>query len=74
MFESWDFTHGGRLAREAVLAPLRWSAGLLDATCPAQLRAELFSAVGYLADVAGFIAFDADAHEEARRVFRFALG
>ncbi|MGH3899223.1 MAG: XRE family transcriptional regulator [Pseudonocardiaceae bacterium] len=74
VFESWDSTYGGGLGRDAVLAQLRWSASLLDATCPARLRAELFSAVGDLADLTAFMAFDAYAHDEARRVFRFALG
>ncbi|MGH3802095.1 MAG: helix-turn-helix domain-containing protein [Pseudonocardiaceae bacterium] len=74
VFESWDSTYGGGLAREAMLAQLRWSASLLDATCPDSLRPELFSAVGDLADGAGFMAHDAYAHDEARRVFRFALG
>ena len=73
VFESWCLTYGGGLAREAVMGQLRWSAGLLDASCPARLRPELFGAVGDLADVAGFMAFDAYAHDEARRVFRVAL-
>jgi hypothetical protein len=73
VFQSWSFTYGGGLARDAVMGQLRWSAGLLEATCPARLRPELFSAVGTLADVAGFMAVDAGAHEEARRVFSFAL-
>jgi hypothetical protein len=55
------------------MGQLRWSAGLLEATCPARLRPELFSAVGYLADTAGFMAFDAGAHDDAHRVFCFAL-
>jgi hypothetical protein len=74
VFESWCLAYGGGLGREAVLAQLRWSASLLDATCLARLRPELFSAVGDLAWVAGFMAFDHCAHEEARRVFGFALG
>ncbi|MGH3801475.1 MAG: XRE family transcriptional regulator, partial [Pseudonocardiaceae bacterium] len=73
VFTSWDYTYGGGLAREAVMGQLRWSAGLLDATCPARLRPELFSAVSALAETAGYMAFDAYAHEEARRVFQFAL-
>ncbi|MBV9163470.1 MAG: XRE family transcriptional regulator [Pseudonocardiales bacterium] len=73
VFVSWSGTYGGGLARETVMAQLRYSAGLLEATCPARLRPELFSAVGYLADVAGFMAVDANAHEEGRRVYRFAL-
>ncbi len=35
---------------------------------------ELFSAVADLADVAGYMAYDADAHNVARQVFGFALG
>lgn len=72
-FESWVHTYGGGLTREAVRGQLRWSAGCLKATCPDHLRPELFSAVGDLAETAGFIAVDADAGEEARRMFRFAL-
>jgi transcriptional regulator with XRE-family HTH domain len=74
VFESWGCTYGGGLARDAVMGQLRWSAGLLEATCPDRLRPELFSAVGDLADVAGFMAVDAGAHEEGRRMYSFALG
>ncbi|MGH4026170.1 MAG: hypothetical protein ACRDRV_16470 [Pseudonocardiaceae bacterium] len=73
VFAGWDHIYGGGLAREAVLAQLRWSAGLLEETCPAKLRRELLSAVGYLAHTCGFMAFDAYAHDDARRAFRFAL-
>ncbi len=73
MFTSLDFTHGGGLARDAVMGQLDWSAALLDVTCPARLRPELLSAVGALANRAGCMAFDVGAHEDARRVFRFAL-
>ncbi|MGH3887431.1 MAG: XRE family transcriptional regulator [Pseudonocardiaceae bacterium] len=73
VFESWSGTYGGGLVREAVMGQLRWSAGLLEATCPARLRPELFSAVGYLAKTSGFMAQDANAQEEARRVYRFAV-
>jgi hypothetical protein len=41
VFSSWDFTYGGGLAREAMLGQLRWSAGLLDAICPEELRPQL---------------------------------
>jgi transcriptional regulator with XRE-family HTH domain len=73
VFTSWSSTYGGGVGRDAVTGQLHWSAGLLDATCPERLRPELFSAVGYLANVAAFMAVDANAHEEARRVYRFAL-
>jgi hypothetical protein len=73
VFSGWDNSHGGGLAREAVFAQLRWSAQLLHAGCPTPLGAELFAAVAHLASVAGFMAFDAYAHDDARRVFRFGL-
>jgi transcriptional regulator with XRE-family HTH domain len=73
VFATWDHTYGGGLAREAVQAQLRWSAGLLDATVPEKLRAPLLSAVGYLAHTCAFMAFDAYAHDDAQRIFRYAL-
>jgi transcriptional regulator with XRE-family HTH domain len=73
MFTSWDHTYGGGIVREAVTAQLRWSAQLLETDCPERLRPALFSAVGYLSGVCGFMAFDAYAHEDARRMFVFGL-
>ncbi len=73
MFSSLDFTYGGGLARDAVMGQLRWAAGLRNATCPDQLRPELYSAIGALAKDAAWMAFDVGAYEDARRVFRFAL-
>jgi hypothetical protein len=74
VFTGWESTYGGGFARDAALAQLRWSAGLLNATCPDRLRPELFSAVGDLAETTGTMAFDAGTHDDARRVFGFALG
>ncbi|MGH3693010.1 MAG: XRE family transcriptional regulator, partial [Pseudonocardiaceae bacterium] len=74
VFSSWDFTYGGGLVREAVMGQLRWSVGLLDATCPDRLRPELFSAVGSLARRAGYVAFDAGIYDDARHLLEFALG
>jgi transcriptional regulator with XRE-family HTH domain len=73
VFESWSGTYGGGLAREAVMGQLRWSACLLEATCPDLLRPGLLSAVGDLAAVAGYLAVDVGAHEQARRIYHFAL-
>lgn len=73
VFETWDNLRGGGLLREAVAAQLRYCAELLNARCPDRVRRELFSAVGYFGDVAGFMAFDSFAHDDARRIFRFAL-
>jgi hypothetical protein len=74
VFEAWSNSYGGGLARDAVMGQLRYSARLLeDASCPDRLRPELFSAIGALAESAGYTAVDAGAHEEARRLDRFAL-
>jgi hypothetical protein len=73
VFQSWDRAYGGGVARDAVMGQLRWSVGLLRATCPARLRPELFSAVGDLADIAGRMALDVGAHEDARQLFHCAL-
>lgn len=74
MFANWDASYGGGLVREAVAAQLRYCAQLLEARCAERRRGELFGAVGDLADVAAFMAFDACAHDDARRLFDFALG
>ncbi len=74
VFQSWKDTYGGESGvREAVMGHVRWSAGLLDAICPERLRPELHSAVGGLAMVAGHLADDANAHEQAREAYYFAL-
>ena len=73
VFRSWSFTYGGVPFRNAAMVQLRWSAGLLEATCPERLRPELFSAVGALADTVAYTALDAGAHEESRGVFHVAL-
>ncbi len=73
LFATWDHTYGGGLVREAVAAQLRYSAALLETRCAPGLRPELFSAVGQLGHVTGFMAFDAAAHADAERMFRFAL-
>lgn len=72
-FYSWDARYGSGVVREAVVAQLRYCVELLNARCSDRVRADLFSAVGYLAHVTGFMAFDAYAHDDARRMFRFAL-
>ena len=73
VFASWDQTYGSGPARAAVLAQLRWSAGLLDATCSDRLRPSLYCAVGFLSHTCGMIAFDAYAHDEAHQVLQLAL-
>lgn len=70
-----DNLHGGGLA--AALAPgaMRWATTLLAAASGAEpvTRAAVFEAVGNLAEVAAFIAFDIADHSSTRRLFGFAL-
>jgi hypothetical protein len=73
LFTNWDHTYGGGVVREAVTAQLRWPAELLEAKCPKGMKAGLFTAVGALSGVCGFMAFDAYAHDDARRMFTFGL-
>ncbi|MGH3790946.1 MAG: helix-turn-helix domain-containing protein [Pseudonocardiaceae bacterium] len=66
VFESWGDSYGGNgFSRETVMDQLRWSAALRGAICPDELRPELHSALGDLAGVAGYLAVDAGADEQA---------
>ena len=72
-FAAWDNRFGG-MARDAPIALLRWSAGLLRSrTCPVPLQPELLSAVAQLAHTCGFMAFDSHAFEDARRLLAFGV-
>jgi hypothetical protein len=73
LFGSLDHTYGGGTVRAAVTSQLRWAGELLKSDCPASLRPDLFAAVGFLSSVCGFMAFDAYAHDDARRMLRFGL-
>ncbi|WP_246180884.1 helix-turn-helix domain-containing protein [Nocardia ninae] len=72
-FSSWDHTYGGGLVREAVAAQLRYAVNLLGASCADKHRMDLHSAVGFLGHTAGFMAFDAYAHNDARSMFQLGL-
>ncbi|MFI1259187.1 helix-turn-helix domain-containing protein [Streptomyces netropsis] len=68
----WDNLYGGGgIVRDASIGELQWATGLLDTPCPTVLRNDLFSAVGRLAIVMGASAFDAHAHDDARRLLAF---
>jgi hypothetical protein len=74
VYTTWDHTYGGGLVRTAVCSQLRFAVGLLkQSRYPSKLHDPLYSAVGWLAHAAAFMAFDAYAHEDARRMFNLAL-
>ncbi|MFC5055391.1 XRE family transcriptional regulator [Saccharothrix xinjiangensis] len=64
---------GGALAGQAAAGHLRWSAGLVDARAEQVVKEALFEAVGNLAGVVAFSAFDSGDHSAADDCFRFAL-
>lgn len=65
--------YGGWWMRDAALAQLRSSAGLLDGECPAELARPLRQALGDFAHVCAFMCFDTGEHDEARGLFDLAL-
>ncbi|WP_059007980.1 helix-turn-helix domain-containing protein [Streptomyces specialis] len=68
----WDNLYGGGgMVRTAAIGQLIWARNLLDLTCPPQLEAELFTAVGHLAIVMGASAFDAHDHQRAVQLWEF---
>ncbi|WP_330230574.1 XRE family transcriptional regulator [Nocardia sp. NBC_00508] len=73
VFSTWDNTYGGGLVREAVAAQLTYAVELLNARCSANNRADLYTAVGFLGHTSAWMAFDAFAHDDARRMMRLAL-
>lgn len=75
MFASQDHLVGSGLSSRAVVAQLAVSANALDGRFAQDtIRHQFFSAVADLADVAGGMSFDAAAHQQAERCFRFAVG
>ncbi|GAA3868079.1 hypothetical protein GCM10022243_37180 [Saccharothrix violaceirubra] len=65
--------YGGGMSGEVASAQLRSARRLLDASATPAIRAELFEAVGNLASVVGYAAFDIGDHTTARRCFDFSL-
>lgn len=65
--------HGGGLALAGAAGQLGWAACLLRANATQPVRARLLEAVGNLAQVVGFSAFDVADRTAARRYFQFAL-
>lgn len=65
--------HGGAVSVEAATGQLRWGSHLLSSTASTAVRQALYEAVGNLAGVAAFCAFDVADHRTAQRLFRYAL-
>ncbi|WP_154697161.1 helix-turn-helix domain-containing protein [Lentzea guizhouensis] len=65
--------YGGGMAGEAGAAHLRWAGHLLSARASAAVEVGMFEAIGNLAGVVAFSAFDVGNHDAAARCFRFGL-
>ena len=65
--------YGGGLAGEAGAAHLRWAGQLLGARASNAVHTAMFEAVGNLAGVVAFSAFDIGEQDVAARCFRFGL-
>ncbi|TVT25759.1 XRE family transcriptional regulator [Amycolatopsis rhizosphaerae] len=72
-FRRSDFANGGGLCRAAAIAQLHQVRQLDDAICTAEVRLRLLIATAELASMAGWMAYDVDDHDAARRLWTFAL-
>lgn len=72
-FRRSDFAHGGGLCRAAAIAQLHQVRSLEDALCPSEVRARLLVATAELASMAGWMAYDVEDHDAARRLWIYAL-
>ncbi|WP_280193098.1 helix-turn-helix domain-containing protein [Nocardia farcinica] len=71
-FRRWDLAHGGGLCRAAALSQVRQVA-TLDAVCAPNIRGRLHVATADLASIAGWLAYDVEDHDAARRLWTYAV-
>ncbi|MGI8307177.1 helix-turn-helix domain-containing protein [Saccharopolyspora hattusasensis] len=72
-FRRSDFAYGGGLCRAAAVTQLHQVRRLEDAVCSPETRTRLLVAVAELASMAGWMAYDVDDHDAARRLWTYAL-
>ncbi len=65
---------GGAAARYVALGELRAATRLKESSMTPQVRQEWTAATAYLANLAGWVTFDAGLHGQARELFEVALG
>jgi transcriptional regulator with XRE-family HTH domain len=73
MFGGWQDLYGGGVCRDAIGGHVAWATQLLGAEATDATQVELHRTVGFLVDVAGWGAFDAGYHDDARKYFNLAL-
>jgi transcriptional regulator with XRE-family HTH domain len=72
-FRRSDFAHGGGLCRAAAIAQLHQVRRLEDAACSPEVHTRLLVAIAELASIAGWMAYDVEDHDAARRLWTYAL-
>ncbi|ONI83531.1 hypothetical protein ALI22I_34130 [Saccharothrix sp. ALI-22-I] len=72
-FGDWQDLYGGGACRAAIAEQVKWATGLLKADSTGRVKDDLYRSVGFLADIAGWGAFDAGYHDDARQHFNLAL-
>ncbi|MGH3869781.1 MAG: hypothetical protein ACRDQ4_27510, partial [Pseudonocardiaceae bacterium] len=73
VFARQDHAHGGGVARDTAITHLQATLPLLDAETTPEVRPRLFLATALLATQAGWMAFDVNQHDAARRLWSIAL-
>jgi transcriptional regulator with XRE-family HTH domain len=72
-FRHADFSHGGGVCRAMAVAKLRSVLALHHATCDSEVRGRLMVATADLGMVAAWASYDAERHNDARRLWMIAL-
>jgi transcriptional regulator with XRE-family HTH domain len=72
-FRSSDYSYGGGLCRAAAIAQLHQVGALEDAVCSDEVRTRLVLATADLAWVAAWASWDVNNHDDARRLWTYAL-
>ncbi|WP_433679953.1 helix-turn-helix domain-containing protein [Nocardia sp. CA-119907] len=72
-FRRWDLAHGGGLCRTAALTQLHQVRALEGAVCSSDIRTRLWIATAELASMAGWLAYDIEEHDSARKLWTYAL-
>jgi transcriptional regulator with XRE-family HTH domain len=73
LFRRSDFSHGGGICRPVVVAKLRSVLALRHASCISAVRERLMVATADLGLVAAWSSYDAERHNDARRLFLLAV-
>jgi transcriptional regulator with XRE-family HTH domain len=74
VFRHSDFSRGGGVCRPMAVAKLRSVLALYHAACDSAVRGRLMVATADLGMVAAWASYDAERHNDARRLWMIALG